>query len=54
MKLSDAKPNVFSADGAPLLALGGISETLKAAATAVIGHHDQDGIARYLRERFKL
>ncbi len=25
-----------------------------AAATAVIGHHDQDGIARFLRERFKL
>jgi Cof subfamily protein (haloacid dehalogenase superfamily) len=29
-------------------------ETVKAAATAVIGHHDEDGIARYLRERFKL
>ena len=27
---------------------------VKAAATAVIGHHDQDGIARFLRERFGL
>jgi hypothetical protein len=24
------------------------------AATAVIGHHDEDGIARFLRERFRL
>ena len=24
------------------------------AATAVIGHHDEDGIARFLRERFHL
>lgn len=27
---------------------------VKAAATAVIGHHDADGIARFLRERFAL
>jgi Cof subfamily protein (haloacid dehalogenase superfamily) len=27
---------------------------VKAAATAVIGHHDEDGIARFLRQRFKL
>ena len=27
---------------------------LKAAATAVIGHHDEDGIAKFLRERFDL
>jgi hydroxymethylpyrimidine pyrophosphatase-like HAD family hydrolase len=27
---------------------------VKAAATAVIGHHDEDGIARFLRERFEL
>jgi Cof subfamily protein (haloacid dehalogenase superfamily) len=27
---------------------------VKAAATAVIGHHDEDGIADFLRERFKL
>ena len=27
---------------------------IKAAATAVIGHHDEDGIARFLRERFQL
>ncbi len=27
-------------------------EAVKAAATAVIGHHDEDGIARFLRERF--
>jgi Cof subfamily protein (haloacid dehalogenase superfamily) len=27
---------------------------VKAAATAVIGHHDADGIARFLRERFEL
>jgi Cof subfamily protein (haloacid dehalogenase superfamily) len=29
-------------------------EQVKAAATKVIGHHDEDGIARFLRERFKL
>jgi Cof subfamily protein (haloacid dehalogenase superfamily) len=29
-------------------------EPVKAAATAVIGHHDEDGIARFLRERFEL
>jgi Cof subfamily protein (haloacid dehalogenase superfamily) len=29
-------------------------ETVKAAATAVIGHHDEDGISQFLRERFKL
>jgi hypothetical protein len=27
---------------------------IKAAATAVIGHHDEEGIARFLRERFAL
>ena len=27
---------------------------VKAAATGVIGHHDEDGIARFLRERFSL
>jgi len=27
---------------------------VKAAATAVIGHHDEEGIARFLRERFAL
>ena len=27
---------------------------VRAAATAVIGHHDEDGIARFLRERFSL
>ena len=27
---------------------------IKAAATAVIGHHDEEGIARFLRERFDL
>ncbi|MFT6956643.1 MAG: Cof subfamily protein (haloacid dehalogenase superfamily) [Halieaceae bacterium] len=27
---------------------------VKASATAVIGHHDEDGIARFLRERFNL
>jgi len=27
---------------------------IKDAATAIIGHHDQDGIARFLRERFNL
>jgi len=30
------------------------SAEIRAAATAVIGHHDQDGIARFLRERFRL
>ena len=29
-------------------------EAVKAAATAVIGHHDEDGISMFLRERFKL
>lgn len=29
-------------------------DTIKSVATAVIGHHDQDGIARFLRERFEL
>jgi Cof subfamily protein (haloacid dehalogenase superfamily) len=29
-------------------------EPVKAAATAIIGHHDEDGIARFLRERFNL
>ena len=29
-------------------------EEVRAAATAVIGHHDQDGIARFLRERYHL
>ena len=30
------------------------NEAIKAAATAVIGHHDEEGIARFLRERFAL
>jgi 5-amino-6-(5-phospho-D-ribitylamino)uracil phosphatase len=29
-------------------------EEVRAAATAVIGHHDQDGISQFLRERFDL
>ncbi|MEP5763829.1 MAG: HAD-IIB family hydrolase [Halieaceae bacterium] len=29
-------------------------ESVKAAATAVIGHHDEDGIAQFLRQRFAL
>ncbi len=29
-------------------------EEVKAAATAVIGHHDEDGISTFLRERFSL
>jgi len=29
-------------------------DDVKRAATAVIGHHDQDGIALFLRQRFKL
>ncbi|MEM9255100.1 MAG: HAD family hydrolase [Pseudomonadota bacterium] len=29
-------------------------ESVKAAATAVIGHHDADGISHFLRERFNL
>ena len=27
---------------------------VKAAATAIIGHHNENGIAEFLRERFKL
>ena len=30
------------------------NESIKSAATAVIGHHDEEGIARFLRERFAL
>ena len=30
------------------------NDSIKAAATAVIGHHDEEGIARFLRERFAL
>ena len=30
------------------------NESIKSAATAVIGHHDDEGIARFLRERFAL
>jgi hydroxymethylpyrimidine pyrophosphatase-like HAD family hydrolase len=29
-------------------------DAVKAAATAVIGHHDEDGISQFLRERFSL
>ncbi len=29
-------------------------DTIKKAATSVIGHHDADGIARFLRQRFEL
>lgn len=29
-------------------------DEVKAEATAVIGHHDEDGVARFLRERFSL
>ena len=30
------------------------NDRIKAAATAVIGHHDEEGIAHFLRERFEL
>jgi Cof subfamily protein (haloacid dehalogenase superfamily) len=30
------------------------NDAIKSAATAVIGHHDEEGIARFLRERFEL
>ena len=30
------------------------TDEIKSAATAVIGHHDEEGIARFLRERFAL
>ena len=30
------------------------NDAVKSAATAVIGHHDEEGIARFLRERFAL
>jgi len=30
------------------------NETIKSAATAVIGHHDEDGVARFLRRRYSL
>ena len=30
------------------------NDSIKSAATAVIGHHDEEGIARFLRERFLL
>ena len=30
------------------------NDAVKSAATAVIGHHDEEGIARFLRKRFAL
>jgi hydroxymethylpyrimidine pyrophosphatase-like HAD family hydrolase len=30
------------------------TDAIKSAATAVIGHHDEEGIAHFLRERFEL
>jgi hypothetical protein len=30
------------------------NDRIKSAATAVIGHHDEEGIARFLRKRFSL
>ena len=30
------------------------NDTIKSAATAIIGHHDDEGIARFLRNRFEL
>jgi Cof subfamily protein (haloacid dehalogenase superfamily) len=30
------------------------NDAIKSAATAIIGHHDEEGIARFLRERFAL
>ncbi|MFT5115145.1 MAG: Cof subfamily protein (haloacid dehalogenase superfamily) [Parasphingorhabdus sp.] len=30
------------------------NDAIKSAATAIVGHHDEDGIARFLRERFSL
>ena len=30
------------------------NDAVKTAATAVIGHHDEEGIARFLRARFAL
>jgi hydroxymethylpyrimidine pyrophosphatase-like HAD family hydrolase len=30
------------------------NDRIKSAATAVIGHHDEEGIAHFLRERFAL
>jgi hydroxymethylpyrimidine pyrophosphatase-like HAD family hydrolase len=30
------------------------NDAIQSAATAVIGHHDEEGIARFLRERFAL
>jgi hydroxymethylpyrimidine pyrophosphatase-like HAD family hydrolase len=29
-------------------------DSVKAVATAVIGHHDEDGISDFLRQRFEL
>jgi len=30
------------------------NDAIKSAATAVIGHHDEEGIARFLHKRFAL
>ena len=30
------------------------NDSIKSAATAIIGHHDEEGVARFLRERFAL
>lgn len=35
-------------------AVSNADDELKAIATEVIGHHDEDGVARFLRERFNL
>ena len=35
-------------------AMDNAEEELKGIATKVIGHHDEDGVARFLRDRFNL
>jgi Cof subfamily protein (haloacid dehalogenase superfamily) len=35
-------------------ALQNATDTIKSSATAVIGHHDDEGVAKFLRHRFKL
>ena len=37
-----------------LHATANANDSIKSAATAVIGHHDEEGVARFLRERFAL
>ena len=53
--MSSLKSQFPSVSFVPLSELSAnANDDIKLAATAVIGHHDDEGIARFLRERFSL